>query len=198
MGFYKRIIIKTTSKKLVAAKTTDNFFLCIAQRWFNLTNIKFSLLMFIFIIQLTAFLIPRGGFKNALLESARQPLSLKKHVLLTEQFFSNGYFDLALKEVHRVQALANLFSIFDFKKQNQALISLCHNIVNKPEQINQQINSYQLVLKAKPFAKDIYYRLSLAYWQTYKDEEALKAWNAAFYLDPNSETTTAIKSIISQ
>jgi tetratricopeptide (TPR) repeat protein len=168
------------------------------QKQFNLTNFKFIVLLSVLFSFIISYLLPRSEFKKTLLKTARQPLSLKKHILLSQSFFANGYYNLTKNEIKKAEKLNKIFGFLDFKNENSKLISLTNDLKNKPEEIKKDIEKYKLILKTKPFYKNIYYRLSLNYWQIYQNDKALTFFNKAFYLDPNSSTTKEIEKIIKQ
>jgi len=159
-------------------------------------DLKLTSLYLLTTVLLINYFLPRKETSQAKLEVARWPLSVKKHLQLSKSFFNNGQLDEAQLEVEKGKKLYFFLKTVDFTKKTELEIQKTVKLVSQPEQIKQQIEQEKEILKSKPSSRDTHLKLSLLYYQLWQNKEAKKAWQKAFYLDPNNKTVQQIGKLL--
>lgn len=161
-------------------------------------NLQFFILALLLLLILSSYLWPKTKVDQTRIAVARWPFSVKKHVQLAKVFFENGDLKKARLEITKAKDLYQFLAIFDFKRKTKSTLETGELLINQPENIEEQINYWQTILKTKPDFRDAYLRLSLLYYQLQQDEKAKEAWQKAFYLDPNNEIVEEIGKLIGE
>lgn len=126
------------------------------------------------------------------LAASRWPLSVTAHLQMAKTYFNNNDLKNAKSELEKAKYYYKYLKILDiFGKTNQN-INKVNKLINTPDEIQTQISHLEEFLQNTPDMRDINLHLSLLYYQLKNDEQAIKNWDKAFYLDPNNETVQEI------
>ena len=66
-------------------------------------------------------------------------------------------------------------------------------LAGRPDEIKNEISSWEKVLTEENESRDVLLNLSLLYYQLYQDEAAKAYWQRAFYLDPELVTSLPVQ-----
>ncbi len=143
-------------------------------------------------VMLVNYFLPRNKIMQSQLAASRWPLSVNSHLQIAETYFNNNDLKNAKSELEKAKYYYKYLKILDiFGKTNQN-INKANKLINTPDEIQTQISHLEEFLQNTPDVRDIHLHLSLLYYQLKNDEQAIKNWDKAFYLDPNNETVQEI------
>ncbi len=165
-------------------------YLIMLKNWLSLGIIVLTLIL------LTNFLWPRNKIFSTQLNTARWPLSIKRHLQMAKTYFENGYEHEAIKEYQQAERLYQYFSFIDLSKTFKNQLEETKKIVYQRQRLKNQIEGWETVLKSKPYYRDVLVHLSVLNYQIWEDEKAKEYWQQAFYLDPNSPQVQEMGKIL--
>jgi len=119
------------------------------------------------------------------------PWSAKSHAKMATGFFEKGEEKKAKKELKIANRLLFL-SLTNTKTE----VKKVEKKINEPDKIKQEIESWENILKKRPFYRDVLLRLAVLNYQIYENEKALEYFERAEYLDPKNEEVMKIRKII--
>ena len=119
------------------------------------------------------------------------PWSSKSHAEMAIFWFEAGDEKRALDELSK----ANKSVIIRTKSVKESLRKAEEKVL-EPERIREEIESWEKVLRERPFFRDVLLRLSILNYQIYENEKAKDYFIQAEYLDPINEDVLDVKKII--
>ena len=159
---------------------------------FTIYNLQFTILLLFLLIFLANYLWSKDEITKAKLKAAHWPIFPTSHFKMAQAYFNNGYEEEAKKEFYQA---ATSFRFFLGKKiflwwQKEA--EETNKLITKKDKIENKIEYWEQILNNKPNFRDVYLRLAVLYYQILQDGKAKKAWEKAFYLDPNNEVVQKV------
>jgi len=115
------------------------------------------------------------------------PWSAKSHAKMATEFFEKGEEEKAKKELKIANRLLFL-SLTSTKTE----VKNAEKKVNEPDEIKQEIESWENILEKRPFYRDVLLRLTILNYQLYENERALEYFERAEYLDPKNEEVVRV------
>lgn len=154
----------------------------------NFKFLKFlptCLLIILFLILLTEIFWPKNFLEITKTGVANWPHSAKAHLKFTQALFRAGYQEPAEKELRLAQKSLKLTT-------SKELFQETEEIIREPKVIQKEINTYEEILKEKPWYRDVLLNLALLYDRLYMREKSKEYFDKAFYLDPLNEKVQAV------
>lgn len=134
-----------------------------------------------------------GGWRvNPQERAAWWPWSTRSHAEMAMAWFEDGDEEKALRELE----LANELLVIKTQAAEKSLKRAEEKVV-EPGKIREEIESWEKIIKEKPYYRDVLLRLALLNYQVYNDEKAVDYFKQAEYLDPVNEEVLKVKEIIS-
>lgn len=135
-------------------------------------------------------LLVLNPLQKSLLNTGRWLYSPGKHLSLAKTLYENGYEQMAVEEftIAKKLPLVNFF----YKKQVREV----EQMLQQKQAIISSINQYLKIIANKPYYKDVFIKLALAYYQINDQQNALNYYKEAFYLDPNNPLIARLETII--
>jgi len=150
---------------------------------------KLLIIILLFILLAWSVLIQNyflTSFDRAKQAVSRWPYFSTPHFIFAQELFNSGSPESKKEFLIGKQAL--------FVDKN--LLGRTEEEVTQPERIADQINYWQSFVSKGIESPEVYLKLALLNFRLYKNEEAKKYWEKAFYLDPNNPMVDEVKRII--
>lgn len=136
-----------------------------------------SLLSLILLVLLTETFWPKNFLEKAKNGVACWPHSAKAHLRFSQALFKAGYQDLAEKEMRLAHKSLKITT-------SEKLFQETEEIVREPQRVQAEINTFEEILKEKPWYRDVFLNLALLYDRLYQKEQSQEYFEKALYLDP--------------